>query len=37
MKPDRYTSQHPARNAIAILLLFLCAEALADIATRVLP
>lgn len=35
--PDRYTSQHPARNAVAILLLITMAQALADLATRWLP
>lgn len=37
MKPDRYTTQHPARNAIVILLLITTAQALADLATRWLP
>jgi hypothetical protein len=35
--PDRFTTQHPARNAIVIVLLLLLASAFADIGTRVTP
>jgi hypothetical protein len=33
---DRYTSKHPARNAVAILLLVTLAESIADFACWVL-
>lgn len=36
-KPDRYTTHHPARNAVVILLLITMAQGLADLATRWLP
>lgn len=34
---DRFTSQHPARNAIVILLLVTLAEWIADVATGAMP
>jgi hypothetical protein len=32
---DRYTSKHPARNAVAILLLITFVEVIADLVTGV--
>jgi hypothetical protein len=36
-QPDRFTTHHPARNAIAILLLLAIVSALTDISTMVQP
>jgi len=35
MSPDRYTSAHPERNAIVIVLLLALASALADLVSGV--
>lgn len=37
MKRDAYTSEHPARNAVAILILLCLACWIADLSTAVMP
>lgn len=34
MKPDRMTTKHPARNAFAILIIWLLVQVLADFLSK---